>query len=306
MTQVCVLSVVVAVQHAEQNLSDILVRLDPASHPGVEFIFCATASDPNTLNEVTGHRNVSVIFSPVGGLIPMLWKEGILAANADRIALTTAHCIPAREWVTGLLAIDMSATPAVGGLITNDSAANARSWAIYLLRYIAFSPPLTAAKVTDIAADNALYRREEILQNSDLLEDGFWEPSFHKRYRQAGLSLILDPGLRVIHKNCYTTRQFFHQRLAHGKAFGMERCEDISETKRRILILLSPLLPFVFLSRIGLRVLKNRQYLGKFIISLPWLMIFLTAWGVGEANGYRAGTRSSRRVNAAAQGRPET
>ena len=303
--QICELSVVVAVQHAERNLADILMRLDPASHPGVEFIFCAIASDVDTLNDVAGHSNVSVIFSPAGSLIPVLWKEGILAANADRIALTTAHCVPERDWVPGLLGIDMSATPAVGGVITNDSAANARSWAIYLLRYIAFSPPLTAGKVTDIAADNALYRREDILKNSDLLEDGFWEPSFHRRFCQAGLSLMLDPGLRVIHKNCYTTRQFFQQRLAHGKAFGMDRCVDISEFKRRILILLSPLIPFVFLSKICLRVLKNRKYLGKFLISLPWLMFFLTAWGLGEANGYRAGARMTGRESAAAQGRPE-
>jgi hypothetical protein len=304
--QICELSVVVAVQHAERNLAEILVRLDPASHPGVEFIFCAIASDVDTLNDVAGHSNVSVIFSPVGSLIPVLWKEGILAANADRIALTTAHCVPEQDWVPGLLGINMSATPAVGGMIENDSDADARSWAIYLLRYISFSPPLIAGKVTDIAADNALYRREDILQNSDLLEDGFWEPSFHRRFRQAGLFLVLDPGLRVIHKNCYTTRQFFQQRLAHGKAFGRDRCESISESRRRMLLLLSPLIPFVFLSKICLRVLKNRKYFGKFLISMPWLMMFLTAWGLGEANGYRAGVRMTRRESAAAQGRPDT
>ena len=304
--QIFELSVVVAVQHAERNLVEILMRLDPASHPGVEFIFCSTASDKKALNDIAGHSNVSVIFSPVGSLIPVLWKEGILVANADRIALTTAHCVPGRDWVPALLGIDMSATPAVGGVITNDSDANARSWAIYLLRYISFSPPLTAGKVTDLAADNALYRREDILQNSDLLEDGFWEPSFHRRFHRTGLSLMLDPGLRVIHKNCYTTRQFFQQRLAHGKEFGMDRCEGISEGKRRLMLLLSPLIPFVFLSKICLRVLKRRKYFGKFLMSLPWLMIFLTAWGVGEANGYRAGVRMTRRENEAVQGRPET
>jgi hypothetical protein len=305
-TQVWELSVVVAVQHAEQNLPDILMALDPVSHSGVEFIFCVTASDEDMLNDVAVHSNVNILYSPAGSLIPTLWKEGILVTNAERIALTTAHCIPGRNWVTTLLSIDMAATPAVGGVITNDSAANARSWAIYLLRYIAFSPPLSTGTVTEIAADNALYRRADILQNSDLLEDGFWEPSFHKRFHQAGFSLVLDPRLRVTHRNCYTTRQFFQQRLAHGKAFGMSRCEDMSDGKRRLMIFLSPLLPLVFLSKICLRVLKKRKYPGKLLMSLPWLMVFLTAWGIGESKGYRADVRLARQENGTKQGRPET
>jgi hypothetical protein len=305
-TQVCELSVVVAVQHAEQNLTDILTVLDPASHPGVEFIFCMTEPKESTLTDIAEHGNVNMSYSPEGSLIPVLWKDGILKASTDKIALTTAHCIPGRDWVNTLLGIDMSATPAVGGVITNDSAANARSWAIYLLRYISFSPPHSKGIVTEIAADNALYRRADVLQNPDLLEDGFWEPSFHKRFHQAGLSLVLDPTLIVTHKNCYTTRQFFQQRLAHGKAFGMERCEDISDGKRRLLIFLSPLLPFLFLTKICLRVLKKRKYTGKLLLSLPWLMVFLTAWGIGEAKGYLAGAGLTSQESETKQGRPES
>lgn len=301
MTQVFELSVVVAVQHAEQNLQDILTALDPANHPTVEFIFCAPTFHENTLNGLARDSNVSTLYSAVDSLIPILWKEGILAANADRVALTTAHCIPERTWVKNLLSIDMASSPAVGGVIENDEAANARSWAIYLLRYITFSPPLSKGIVTEIAADNALYRRADILQNPDLLEDGFWEPSFHKRFQRAGSSLLLDSTLRVTHKNCYTTRQFFQQRLAHGKAFGMSRCEDMSHGRRGIMILLSPLIPIVFLSKICLRVLKNGKYSGKLVRSFPLLVVFLTAWGLGEAQGYRAGL-----INRSNQGHPET
>jgi len=302
MTQVCELSVVVAVQHAERNLPEILMALDPVSHSGVEFIFCVTETKEGVLDDVAIHSNVNISYCPAGSLIPMLWKEGILVANADKVALTTAHCIPESDWVNTALGIDMSAIPAVGGVITNDSAASARSWAIHLLRYISFSPPLAKSTVTDIAADNALYRRADVMQNPDLLEDGFWEPSFHKRFQQAGLSLVLDPTLRVTHKNCYTTRQFFQQRLAHGKAFGMERCEDLSDGKRRLLIFLSPLLPFIFLSKICLRVLKKRKYPGKLLKSFPWLVLFLTAWGIGEAKGYLAGPRLTRQESRAKQG----
>lgn len=300
------LSVVVAVQQAEQNLPDILTALDPASHAGVEFIFCVPASGAGFPCDAAVHSNVSILRCARDSLIPALWKEGILAATADRVALTTAHCVPEPDWVKTLLAIDMTTTPAVGGVITNDRAANARSWAIYLLRYIPFSPPLPGAEVMEIAADNALYRRQDILRNADILEDGFWEPSFHKRFQQAGFPLVLNSRLRVIHRNCYTTRQFFEQRLAHGKAFGMSRCEDISDGKRRLLMLLSPLIPFVFLAKICLRVVKKRRYAGKLLRSFPWLLIFLTAWGLGEAKGYRAGAGLTRSINGAKQEHPES
>jgi len=136
-----------------------------------------------------------------------------------------------------------------------------------------------------------VYRRQDILQNSDLLEDGFWEPSFHRRFRQAGLSLQLKPDLCVTHENCYTNRQFIRQRLAHGKAFGIERAENITKRKRGLLILLSPLLPFVFLSKIVVKVLSHGGYTVRLLQALPWLLLFLFAWGLGEAKGYLAAGR---------------
>ena len=217
------LTIVIAVQHAVQNLPGILAALDPASHADVEFIICATVSEPVEIGQADLHDNLMLLKDAENSLIPVLWKNGIMRATADKVALTTAHCIPSRHWVDRLLEADMTISPALGGIIANDPNSNASSWAIYLLRYISFSPPLAAGETAEIAADNAMYRRADILQHEDLLEDGFWEPSFHHRFRQAGLPLLLDPELEVTHKNRYSTRQFFHQRLAHGKAFGMER-----------------------------------------------------------------------------------
>ena len=46
------------------------------------------------------------------------------------------------------------------------------NWAIFFLRYSAFAPPLPAGETDEIAADNAVYDREAILQHSDLLDEG--------------------------------------------------------------------------------------------------------------------------------------
>ncbi|GMQ88808.1 MAG: hypothetical protein BMS9Abin09_0246 [Gammaproteobacteria bacterium] len=289
------LSVVVAVQYAQQNLNGIVRNLDPENHPDTEFLFCYTDVDPETVTLAASHDNLRLICGRSGSLIPHLWRDGIIAAKGDRVALTTAHCIPDAGWIERLNNADLSDTPAIGGVIENDMASNAKGWAIFMLRYISFAPPQSARVVQEIAADNALYRRADIMQHMDLLEEGFWEPSFHVRFRAAGLGLMFDPGLRVVQHNRYSTGQFFAQRLAHGRAFGRDRAREISISKRILLIVLSPVLPLVFLRKILKSVIGNAHCKSQLLRALPWLFLFLVAWGVGETRGYlSAGLRTGR------------
>lgn len=289
------LSVVVAFEHSQQNLSGIVRNLDPASHPDVEFLFCYTDAAPEIANLAGSHDRLRLVCGHPGSLIPHLWRDGIIAATGDRIALTTAHCIPDIHWVERLKTADLSKTPAIGGVIDNDPASDARSWAIYILRYVSFAPPQAARAVLEIAADNALYRRADIMQHMDLLGKGFWEPSFHARFRTAGHKLMLDPDLRVVHHNLYSTGQFFAQRIAHGKAFGLDRAKKVSRIKHGLLIVLSPVLPLVFLNKILRSVIGNANCKSQLWSALPWLLWFLMAWGVGEALGYLSALRNTGR-----------
>ena len=282
------LSVIIAVQYAQDNLLEILRMLDPARHLDVEFLFCSTDADPDTAERVGGYDNTCMLSASTGSLIPHLWRDGIMAAQAEKVALATAHCIPAKDWVDQLLASDMTSHPGIGGVIENADSSSARDWAVYLLRYISFSPPQKKRQVIEIAADNAIYRRADIIQHADLLKKGFWEPSFHARFRKAGLTLELDPGIRVVHCNQYSTGQFFGQRLAHGREFGLARAREISSVKRLLLIFLSPLLPILFLKKIVSAVMRHGKYKSKLLTASPWLLLFLFAWGLGEAQGYLA------------------
>ncbi|NNM20030.1 MAG: hypothetical protein HKO55_01985 [Gammaproteobacteria bacterium] len=280
------LSVIIAVQYAEENLAEILRKLEPGGYQQVEFLFCSAGASPAMAAMIGRYQNARIVDGQAGSLIPHLWRDGILAAQADKVALGTAHCIPSERWVQQLLAADMTSFPGIGGVIGNDSASTARDWAVYLLRYISFAPPRQRSEVAEIAADNALYRRADIMAQADLLEKGFWEPSFHARFRDAGHKLLLDPDLQVVHRNRYSTRQFFGQRLFHGREFGMERAGSLSSSKRLLLIALSPFLPLLFLSKIVLAVLGKGSFRLRLLVALPWLLLFLLAWGIGEARGY--------------------
>jgi hypothetical protein len=285
------LSIIVAVQHAESNLPEIMRALRPASHPEVEFLFCHTLADPDVPSLIDHHDNVRALCSPQGSLIPQLWRDGILAAQGDLAATTTAHCIPAADWVETLLSADLTSS-ALGGTIENEPGADARSKAIFLLRYAAYAPPQTKREVHDLAADNAVYRRSDLLRHKDLLQRGFWEPSFHSRFRAEGIRLELDPSLQVVHRNRYSARQFIAQRLAHGHEFGLTRARARPVSQRALLVLLAPGAFLILLGRI-LLIARRKPDLRKQLVSAGfWLTIFTLAWVAGEASGYCASLTS--------------
>jgi hypothetical protein len=281
------LSIVVGVQYAQDNVPQIVRALRPALHPEVEVLFCHTAADPDVPALVGTEGHIRIIASAPGSLIPHLWRDGILAAHGERVATTTAHCIPAGDWVEALMAANLE-NAAIGGTIENDPNADTKARAIFLLRYSAFAPPQAKREVQDLAADNALYRRSDLLRHQDLLEHGFWEPSFHSRFLEAGIRLDLDPALQVIHHNRYSWRRFCAQRLAHGREFGLARARARRLLGRLLLIFLAPGIFPLLLTRIVLATRKNPQLREQLRAGWFWLSVFTLAWVAGETSGYLA------------------
>jgi hypothetical protein len=139
-----------------------------------------------------------------------------------------------------------------------------------------------------LAADNALYRRADLQRHSDLLQRGFWEPSFHNRFHAEGLRMVLDPSLRVIRRSRYSARQYMRQRLAHGREFGLTRAMAYRPRERLLLLLLTPAVFLLMLSRILWRALSKPALRKQLTTAWVWLPVFLLAWVAGEASGYQA------------------
>jgi hypothetical protein len=288
------LSIIVGVQHAQDNLPDIVRALRPGARPEMELIVCHTPADPD-VPALLGENQIRIVCSPEGSLIPHLWRDGILAASGERVGTTTAHCIPAADWVDALLTADLGQTAVLAGTIENDPEADAKGRAIFLQRYAVFAPPQAKREVHNPAADNALYRRSDLLRHRDLLQRGFWEPFFHDRFRAEGLHLVLDPSLRVVHRNRYSARQYMGQRLAHGREFGLARASSRPLPQRLLLVLLAPGVFPLVLSRILRRALGKPALRKQLATAWFWLPVFLLAWVVGEASGYLASLRIQRR-----------
>lgn len=279
MTRPPALSIVVAVKNDTTNLPAVIAALVDMPADG-EVLFCVAGDGKVPALDAT------VLRAPGTALIPHLWRDGILAARGRRVALTTVQCVPAADWARRMREADVDRWAGIGGAILNDPAASAASWAIYLLRYSAFAPPLPHGSTAEIAADNAVYDREAILACPDLLAEGFWEPNFHRRFRETGRGLLLDPTIIVTHRGRITSRDFLRQRCAHGHEYGIARGGRASRAAALGLLLRSPLLPLLIVARIIRRV-RARPALGAPLLrSLPWLFAFAAAWSAGEARGY--------------------
>lgn len=295
MTQAPQLSIVVAVKDAAANVHAVLAALADVP-PDCEVLLCFAGS-PGELPEA---ERVKVLTAPANALIPHLWRDGIVAARAPRVALTTAQCVPAPDWAGRARTVDIARWAGVGGAIDNDQQASAANWAIFFLRYSAFAPPLTRRETREIAADNAVYDRDAILAFPDLLTGGFWEPSFHRRFHEAGRPLLLDPTMVVTHYGRVRPLEFAAQRKAHGHEYGRERGLRASRMMCLGLLLCSPLVPGLIVLRIMRRIMSRPSYRLHLLPSLPWLLRFASAWGAGEGSGYAAALLKPRPARATA------
>lgn len=271
------LSIVVAVKDGASNVPALLQSLKNRDGE-TEVILCCAGPE--------SEGGEGVFSFPAETLVPSLWSEGILRARGMRVALTTAQFVPDPKWLERLQLADLNRWVGAGGAIDNDPAASARNWAIFFLRYSAFAPPLRAGETDEIAADNAVYDRAAILEHPDLLQEGFWEPSFHRRFRAAGRKLALDPDMVVVHHGTVSARSFARQRYLHGRAYGVERAERASLGRNLLLMLSSPLVPPLLLARIVSRIARRPCYRGKLVAAFPWLVRFTLAWAMGETGGY--------------------
>lgn len=288
------LSIVIAVKDGESNLPALLKALEPRSHD-TEVILCSAGEMP----AIAAQQNVIGVARPADTLIPHLWSEGISRARGTAVALTTSQFIPREDWLARLRSADLQQWVGIGGAIESDPSASARNWAIFFLRYSAFAPPLRAGETDEIAADNAVYDRAAIMEHPDLLHQGFWEPSFHRRFRVAGRLLMLNPDLVVIHHGTVCASSFARQRYLHGRAYGTERAGRRTAARNFMLLVSSPLVTPLLLARIISRIARRPAYRAKLLPAFPWLVRFTFAWAVGEAGGYFAALRRTHRASEA-------
>ncbi|MBL4619785.1 MAG: hypothetical protein JKX88_06785 [Marinicaulis sp.] len=251
----------------------------------IEVLLCHAVNDPVD-HAFSAKPYVRFIKGSESALIPELWRDGIYQAKADKVATLTAHCVPKIDWLETALSLDMEKYAGYGGVIELSPGSDGVGAAIHLLRYAMFTPPQQARDTFEIAADNAVYRRDDILACADLLAGGFWEPSFHSVFKKNGAKMALHPGLVTTHRNQYKAGEFMKQRRLHGQDFGRARADGVSLLTNLAMLVFSPAAYFIYGIKLVVRTGKSKTLRRHFLRAAPWLALFLGSWIWGEATGY--------------------
>lgn len=297
-----VLSLAVGVQGARSDVGAFLDILPP--EPGVEILICHASDDPqvSAFERLAETRaDLRLVAGAPGALIPEMWRDGFLAAQGMWVATLTSHCPPSTGWLArALLLVGTEAGKqhaAFGGTILADPDADPVGRGVHLLRYADAGPERARAHVSDLSADNALYRRDAVVACSDLLPDGFWEPSYHRRFLSAGFVMEHIPDLTVVHKNRYTAAEFRQQRRWHGRVFGRHRSAGRPRWMQWVMVLAAPAAFPVFAFKQTRKVLSHPELRSGFLgAALPFYG-FLASWCLGEACGYGDALRAPRGKN---------
>lgn len=281
------LSVVVASQNARKSVGDCLRALGNQCNNGkIEIIVVDNSTDETAEIVKREFPAVKFVSANKEKFIPELWGIGIGESAGEYVALTTSHFVPSATWTTEILRAHEQSFAGIGGAIENEKEAGLVSWAVYFCRYSPYMLPFSETEVEDFAADNASYKRRDLEKVKDSMRDGFWETFVHQEMRRTGMKLFKSPEIVVYHQKSFTFAGFMSQRLWHGRQFGETRASKMSAIRRVAMVLLSPTIPFIYLFRIARRVFAKKRNIGKFLLSLPILSLFLLSWSVGEFSGY--------------------
>src|SRR5262249_14924949 len=155
----------------------------------------------------------------------------------------------AADWVRKMIEAHDQPHAAIGGAIENE-VNRSLNWAVYFCDFGRYQNPVIGGPSDFLSDVNVSYKRDTLLQISDIWKDGFHEPSVHSELKQAGAILWLSSQIVVYqHRENLTVGKALKERFEWGRYFAANRTHAISTTDRWVYFVLSPVLPVILTLR---------------------------------------------------------
>ena len=225
--------------------------------------------------------------------IPQLRALGLAEASGDIIAITEDCCIPADNWIEEIVKAHHSEYSVIGGAIENASTNTITNWAAYLCEYSQMLLPIHRGEVESIAGNNSSYKREIFDKINKEFRTEYWEYFLHQELRKSKIKILSVPEIIVFKKKEFGFLYFLSQKYHFSRSFAGMRGKLIPLSRRILSALFSPALPFLMTWRIGQQVFTKKRYVKEFLLSLPFLFIFMLSYAAGELTGYLLGSGKS-------------
>lgn len=219
--------------------------------------------------------------APVGAGRGHCYGVGLSATRHDVVAFTDSSTVVERGWRTAAVAALERGATVVGGPVLPSTPRSMPAWAGFLVDYAAHALPPYASAIGDVAANNVAYRR------SALPTDGrpVWKHEVNSELRSFGVHPVVAPGMRVTVHRGYGWSDLA-ARFRSGSFYATYRSKAWARWPRLVAGTGCSLLPVLALGRLYAIVRRDDVLRRKLLMSLPAVLLAVTAWSAGEAMGY--------------------
>jgi glycosyltransferase involved in cell wall biosynthesis len=282
-------SVVIASIVGPPFIDECLLSLqDQARRAGAEVIVVACGDGEYADRIRRKFPWVQVIHRSGRETVPDLRRRGVKQARGATIAIIEEHCLAAPDWLeTALGARASGQYGVVGGPVVDNAYQRIRDWVVYFTEYNSYLPPWTDSETWNLGSANIAYSRELLLKYEQFLKGGYWEAGLHPRLLADGIKFRSVAGMVVHHRGPFNYGYYLQQRYWFSRAFAGAR--RLPAGRKLAYFLMSPLVPFLLLARMAMRVVRQRCRLEKFAQALPLLIPVLMVYVAGEFVGYAMG-----------------
>ncbi|MEP6902067.1 MAG: glycosyltransferase [Actinomycetota bacterium] len=293
------LSVVVASLNSPADLKNCLESIFADKNEAFEIIVADCCLKEKTARWSKQFPAVEFIEFPAKTSFSKLLGAGINRASGEIIAITDSSCIVADDWISSILqAHKTTDTPVIGGSVEMNENGSLTDWATYFCDYSEFMPPAQRGVVSVVPGNNLSIKREILQSGAEFVEPEFWKTLWCRRLQAEGIELFSEPAISVSWRKTDELLPFLVQRFYKGRCFAGMRFAKETFSKRVFYAAGSVFLPAVFFVRTAAPVLRRKRFFGKFLLSLPIIVLAIVLWSIGETTGFLAGTgMSCRRID---------
>lgn len=292
------LSVIVVCLNAEPLLHRCLEALAPQVTSGdVEVIAAADAARGDGRVIAARFPFVRWVAAAAGSTVPQRRLLGIARSRGALVGLIEDDCLVDAHWCRAAIAAHATADVAIGGAVEPGGYRRALDWAVYFCEYGRFMLPLRRAGslALALAGNNVTYKRSALADLPGVGDPGagFHDLFVHQAWERAGRPMRVEETLVVQNVNSWSLRHVTSVPFHHGRAFAGQRFQGQPASRRLPMSVLALALPVLKTARIVRDALSRKRFIGRLFMALPWIVVFMTSWSLGEAAGYLRGPGGS-------------
>jgi len=284
-------SIVVASGAGGEFLFRCLRSLAPqAAKLGAEVLVVDRMGEATRARIVKEFPGVKVLAAPPAtrATVPQLRRIGLEAARSSIVAVLEEHCTAPEGWLQAIVANFRDSDAAIGGPILDDRYTRLRDWCVYFSEYHNYMPPWGDVERFALNGANIAYDRVKALRHRAALDSGYWEVVLHPLLAADGKFRAVD-AMGARHTGPFDYRYYLGQRYLLSRVWGGTQKDLVSPVKRLTHLVLGPIFPLFLFARVTSRVLAHRQYLGRYLMTLPLLVPAWFCYSFGEWLGYLVG-----------------